>query len=756
MRNSLLTCVAALSIGTGLILNSQNVKAATDPIAETQDEKALNNNKADLINQPENGDAPQTAQSSKESSGSPNSSKSENTQPAAASQPIAPQAQQDQATPVAEPNASANNALTTVDKDSFNDAFETHGSATYDQNSGIVTLTPDKNNEVGNFTLKEKIDLSQDFTLKGQVNLGNKPENRGGADGMGFAFHPGNTDAVGNAGGNMGIGGLPNALGFKLDTFHNADQRPGSSKSNAEIDPKNSNDFGWSEDPTKVTQFGVFVTTAYQNKVAANGITTDRWWATTDKSSVQNLSSNDLDGKFHDFSIDYFSTNRIITVNYQSNIQAKPLVWTAKVPDSDKAFSLSVTSSTGGNKNQHQFKFESMTYSTAASVNVRHVDYFTGKDLTEDNTLQYDNGEKVDSNYSTSSMTIPNYTYIGLNGATSKVSVKGKEIGVPVNVRNTDVEKSIEANGKLSQEGNNGTVVYVYIPNAVIDGISATPKTVNETIHYVEQGTKTTLAGDNLASVTFITGSADDKNGTIYYNDNSGLSMTDKNAWKAGSTSNFSAVNNPNITGYHVVEIDKNEVDPEDLTEVEKKTVDSNGPDQVYTVYYAKDNSTSEGGNGGGSTTNPEKPVDPEEPVNPVDPETPIDPDGSVDPEKPVDPDGTIDPENPTEPNESIDPNETTDPSETSKPELNLNENIKDNNDGIDDLEWNTSKENDRINTINNNVTSEVTAPEKNFENLITNNQLSKLPQTGNQKTSWLSYLGIALMMFIPAFLKKH
>ncbi|WDT66787.1 LPXTG cell wall anchor domain-containing protein [Companilactobacillus crustorum] len=115
-----------------------------------------------------------------------------------------------------------------------------------------------------------------------------------------------------------------------------------------------------------------------------------------------------------------------------------------------------------------------------------------------------------------------------------------------------------------------------------------------------------------------------------------------------------------------------------------------------------------------------------------------------------------MDPENPTEPNESIDPNETTDPSETSKPELNLNENIKDNNDGIDDLEWNTSKENDRINTINNNVTSEVTAPEKNFENLITNNQLSKLPQTGNQKTSWLSYLGIALMMFIPAFLKKH
>ncbi|WP_232230862.1 LPXTG cell wall anchor domain-containing protein [Companilactobacillus crustorum] len=38
----------------------------------------------------------------------------------------------------------------------------------------------------------------------------------------------------------------------------------------------------------------------------------------------------------------------------------------------------------------------------------------------------------------------------------------------------------------------------------------------------------------------------------------------------------------------------------------------------------------------------------------------------------------------------------------------------------------------------------------------MTNNQLSKLPQTGNQKTSWLSYLGIALMMFIPAFLKKH
>ncbi|WP_455583584.1 lectin-like domain-containing protein, partial [Lentilactobacillus kefiri] len=107
-------------------------------------------------------------------------------------------------------------ALTNVTKDNFEDYFSLNGSATYDQTTGIVTITPDENNKVGNFSLKSKIDMNTSFTLTGQINLGNRTSSQGGADGIGFAFHTGNTTDIGNAGGNLGIGGLQKAIGFKL------------------------------------------------------------------------------------------------------------------------------------------------------------------------------------------------------------------------------------------------------------------------------------------------------------------------------------------------------------------------------------------------------------------------------------------------------------------------------------------------------------------------------------------------------------
>lgn len=91
-----------------------------------------------------------------------------------------------------------------VNKDNFSQYFDLNGSATYDQSTGIVTITPDDNNQVGNFALKSKIDTNSSFTLTGQVNLGADP---GGADGISFAFHNGNTTDLGNSGGNLGIGG---------------------------------------------------------------------------------------------------------------------------------------------------------------------------------------------------------------------------------------------------------------------------------------------------------------------------------------------------------------------------------------------------------------------------------------------------------------------------------------------------------------------------------------------------------------------
>ncbi len=78
-----------------------------------------------------------------------------------------------------------------------------------------MTITPDENNKVGNFSLKSKIDMNTSFTLTGQINLGNRTSSQGGADGIGFAFHTGNTNDIGNAGGNLGIGGLQKSNWFQ-------------------------------------------------------------------------------------------------------------------------------------------------------------------------------------------------------------------------------------------------------------------------------------------------------------------------------------------------------------------------------------------------------------------------------------------------------------------------------------------------------------------------------------------------------------
>ena len=88
------------------------------------------------------------------------------------------------------------------------------------------TLTKAENSQVGNIHLKNKIDMNSSFTIKGVVNLGNVSTSQDYgqtviADGIGIAFHTGNTDQVGKTGANMGIGGIENATGFELDTYSN-------------------------------------------------------------------------------------------------------------------------------------------------------------------------------------------------------------------------------------------------------------------------------------------------------------------------------------------------------------------------------------------------------------------------------------------------------------------------------------------------------------------------------------------------------
>ena len=358
-----------------------------------------------------------------------------------------------------------------ITKDNFLDYFRVNGSATYDKDKGIVTITPEAMAQSGNFSLKSRINMGQSFKLIGKVNLGSKTKD--GADGIGFAFHTGNTTDVGAGGGNLGIGGLRSATGFKLDTFFNAYVAPQGDC--FDVNEKHFQ-YGWDNDPRDLGQFGAWITTSYkevegQDKSHKYG----RWWAETDSKSAQQLDPNDLDGKFHDFTIEYNGISKKLTITYRSNAGIK--TWEKTVSTPEKIMSMVVTASTGNYTNLQQFQIESFDIYQSASVDVRYVDE-QDRDLAE-GSVTYPNGAFKGKTYKTEQKVIPGYDFVGMK------------------------EGSLPASGTLDDWGTNGTVTYVYRQG--IDQITDQAKlnkTVTRTIKYVYADGKTEGRPTLKATVT--------------------------------------------------------------------------------------------------------------------------------------------------------------------------------------------------------------------------------------------------------------
>ncbi|MFT8600604.1 MAG: MucBP domain-containing protein, partial [Leuconostoc pseudomesenteroides] len=458
--------------------------------------------------------------------------------------------------------------ITHVNKDNFLDYFNVQGSsASYDPSTGIVTITTNTNDQVGNFALKSKIDMGTSFTLKGQVQLGDKTSSQWGADGIGFAFHTGNTTDIGNSGGNLGIGGLQNAIGFKLDTWHNGYLTPKANKDGAQVSANDSNGFGWDTDPdaTLFPQFGAFVTTTDKQVVTQDGSSYQRWWATTDADSAKALQAGDLDGQFHDFEVDYDGSNRQLTISY-TEFDGTVLTWQTTVSDSSQAMAMIVSASTGAAKNLQQFKIESFDFKQAATVNVKYVDIY-GNQLAQDQ-VSYPDGPSQNGRYETTQLSIPNYKFVQMDD--------GSVTGTP----------SLAASGVLKTAGDNGTVVYVYAPYQ-IDTAQA-----EENIKYQDTHGNTLHNDTNAATIHFIT-VTDPVDGSIksYYSMTSSTATLDDNGvptgndwtiWNAGDT-NFASVANPPIDGYHVVST----TDPtNDLTQIPVKDVTPSTGSLNYIVYY--------------------------------------------------------------------------------------------------------------------------------------------------------------------------
>ncbi|MBZ5946486.1 MucBP domain-containing protein, partial [Leuconostoc gelidum subsp. gasicomitatum] len=457
-------------------------------------------------------------------------------------------------------------AFTNVTPDNFEDYFTSNGSAKYDKPSGTVTITPDENDKVGSFSLDSKIDMSSSFTLSGSVNLGSHTQQNGGADGIGFAFHNGNTTDLGNAGGNLGIGGLQDAIGFKLDTYHNDYRVPQTSTAGAEIANTDSNGYGWDTDPSKsdYPQFGSFVTTSDQQIKAKDGNNYQRWWATTDTNSAQKLDDADLDGKFHKFVVAYDGDSRTLTINY-TQTNGSILTWSKVIPDSYKAMALTVSASTGGNKNLQQFKLDSFEFTQAATVNVKYVDT-TGKQIAQ-GLVNYPNKPAVNGTYSTEQLDIPGYKFVKMDDGSATGNL------------------SISPNGTLTDPGDNGTVVYVYAT------YTQATQTVNETIHYVDQQGQTVSADHSATPINFVTvtNPVDQSTKTYVSTTASSATLDDNgvptgNDWQEATNGKFSAVMNPTIAGYHVIST----TDPaNDLTTTTEQTVNGNSQDLEFTVVYA-------------------------------------------------------------------------------------------------------------------------------------------------------------------------
>lgn len=276
---------------------------------------------------------------------------------------------------------SANSSLAedvTVDAKNFSQYFDAHGTATYQLNpDGSVTITFTKKGQeysAGGVSLKEKINMDSSFTLNGQINLGDF----GGADGMGIVFHTGSVDALGRPGGNLGIAGLPNAVGFKLDSYFDYYNEPTSDLPGDEIPlPTNGHGdekHGQSQDPTTAVPYGDIVTTSHEKIRTTDGKPAWRWWVNNQDGTVKPLTTSLMDGKFHNFQMQYDGQTHVLTIRLQEpaghlNDSAQTpeseqwVEWSYQIPNipgnGNVAMALNLMATTGELTNLQQFKLTS-------------------------------------------------------------------------------------------------------------------------------------------------------------------------------------------------------------------------------------------------------------------------------------------------------------------------------------------------------------------------------------------------------------
>ncbi|PTH30909.1 YSIRK-type signal peptide-containing protein [Staphylococcus arlettae] len=285
-----------------------------------------------------------------------------------------------------------------VTKANFADHFRVIGNTSwYNPNTGIISLTDDTNNLVSAAYLTSKLDISQGFHLTGKVNLGHRSMAQNSGNGVSFILSPNSPGEIGKAGPAVGIGGLKNAFGFKLDTKFD-----GQESTFAKADPSYLNQLG---------AFGAFIHTTqdYQHKAitynSKNGVEGPKL--------LRGKPDNNL---FYPFSFEFNPKTEMLKVLYEGQTWERNIADWLRLSKTTK-FNLTIFASTGPNgSNKQQFKFGSFTYVPTSTVYVQYKDVDTGENIARPNYLAGKAGDIISINHLQKDVSDDNYEFVMAEG----------------------------------------------------------------------------------------------------------------------------------------------------------------------------------------------------------------------------------------------------------------------------------------------------------------------------------------------------
>ena len=310
-------------------------------------------------------------------------------------------------------NPKAKLIVTPDNQDTF---FTTSADAHKDGN--VVTLTDDAPSRKGAYTLFNKISLSESFELVGKINIGSRyegysPDGVSGGDGVSFVFTTKEPGVVGLDGASIGLGGIPNSFGFKLDTYHNTSNPNAAAKSDA--DPK----FPGYQNGA----FGAFYHTDGGGRAR---------YAVSD---AKRLTTQPTNNEFKKVIVSYNGSTKKMTVTYDGQVFERSIQdWinysrrTTRQVAGQEELAFALFASTGGARNLQQFKLERFEYTAGGSyVTVKYVDADTKQEIKSHKTFRSDG--------STPSVNLS--SYVNLDGyklvATNVSTARGYQSGDTVN-----------------------------------------------------------------------------------------------------------------------------------------------------------------------------------------------------------------------------------------------------------------------------------------------------------------------------------